>query len=127
MTKSQRKLFTERVEKVFEIMSFMPPPMSEWTNKVTAVENIKQLNSDNIVHRLMFIKNERTLKKTLRHDVWERKNNIERNLLTEHYGFHPKRKKKFELLSICSGLIYIKLFERWSRMDIEDLLIQGYA
>ena len=121
MTKSQRKLFVERVEKIFDLMKLMCLPQ-DWMNKVVDVDNIKQLYSRFVIHKLMFIYDVEYGRMHIRHDVREVRNHIERNVLYEGYRFHPKRKNKFELTSLGSSQIHIRLFDRWSRIDVEDLL-----
>ena len=122
MTKSERKLFMERVEKIFNMMSFMPPPSEEWMSSIQVVDSIKQLYSGSITHKLKFLKNEKYSRMEIQHEVRETRNGVGRRTLYERYKFHPNRKNKFELTTINSGLIYVKLFERWSRIDVEDLL-----
>ena len=122
MTKSERKLFAERVEKIFNMMSFMPPPPEEWMSNIQVVDSIKQLYSGSITHKLKFLKNEKYSRMEIQHEVRETRNGVGRITLYERYKFHPNRKNKFELTTINSGLIYVKLFEGWSRIDVEDLL-----
>ena len=123
MTKSEKKLFTEQVEKLFDLMKLMRrPPQDDWMNKVVVVDNIKQLYSSFIIHKLMFIGDEEHGRMHIRHDVREVRNRIARNVLYEGYRFHPGRKNKFELTSLWSGQSHIKLFDRWSKIDMDDLL-----
>lgn len=122
MTKSQRKLFIERVEKIFEAMDFMPPPPQEWMNKIQVVDNIRQLYSRFTIHKLTFIRNETFKRMSIRHDVRVINNDIEMYTIREDYNFHPKRQNKFELGTVNSSQIHVKLFDRWSRIDVDDLL-----
>ena len=123
MTKLQRKLFTERVEKLFKVMESMYCD-HEWLNQLMVVDNVKQLYSSFIIHKMIFIRVVESNDFHIRHDVREVRNHIDRNVLFEGYKFHPKRKNKFELTSIGSSKVHVRLFDRWSKIDVDDLLMK---
>ena len=110
MNNDQREYFTSQVDKLFNIMNDM---------SMITIDGIKQLDDDIITHDVQFVKRIETYDKYyIYHRVYHKFDFLRR----EFYTYHPKSKKKFYANIYIFDPAKWKLFDRWSKIDVEGML-----
>lgn len=130
MTGAQRKLFSGTVERFFKVVEASPATSPRWAMKVAHIKNIGHLDNRSVIHHLAFVlyrDGQEHVQMTVKHYAYKLKNNVEKRLLDEVYGFYPSKKNKFafmrrDSLSSDNDQACCRLFDRWSRIDVDDLL-----
>ena len=107
MTPNERKCFTKQAGQIFNIMD---------NHSSVIVCDIKQLYNDFVVHDLRFSKHGR--ENVIYHRVYLR-GDFSRH---ELYKFYPNSIRKFIADIYIFSPVEWKLFDRWSKMDINGML-----
>ncbi len=107
MTRDERKYFASQVGQIFSMMT---------DHSSIIVCGIKQLDDNSINHDIKFTK--------LTHSniVYHRVYRNSEFLRLEYYEFHPNSIKKFNACKYIFDPAKWKLFDRWSKMDIGDMI-----
>ena len=112
MNKMERAIFTNKVDKIFGVMH---------DDSYVVINGIKQLDNTSVIHDLKFLKYNDDDEKYRVYKILHRVYWNDDFHAREDYLYFPKRINKFHAVDYIFYEVRLKLFDRWSKLDMNDM------